>query len=519
MTKKQQQSNASDDTSLPSRPSKRAKPSVSSKKKRSKAHQLADTFNLEFLSNASALLASHASIHPNKPVKLPIGALYSHPFPHGVLHHVFDDAFLHAVKKSMLQQKLVPKSNDLYHFAKFDEFETTRVQPLAALRVALQALTPLISKLTGEELGPTIDISGHVYPPTGFLACHDDDIGDAARGRRRVAFILYLVDADWDGPADGGRLHLYETDGDEPSRVAKALAPAWNSLVFFTVSAASFHEVEEVARRDRVSVSGWFHAPPTETGPAEREPDADGASIPAAFAAMTWWGWINAAYRAPMACEAIVGAFLDESSLTLTNYLSDDVAAAVAAELNSCSFEPLGPPNRRKYSVLRPDGLKDGGPAASVYRALETPEFRRYVGLLTNLTVAGAPHIECRRFQPGDYTLLVDGDDDDKAALDVVLSFEYASDGTTIPHLDTDASDDDDQDTDTDTARTRMEVGGRLTYVDGDDTLISVALRNNMLFMAYRLPGTKRFVRRISAKQTKQRIEFSCVYAVVEDAE
>ena len=78
------------------------------------------------------------------------------------------------------------------------------------LRSSLHSLTPILAKLCDVELGETIDISGHVYPPAGFLACHDDDIGDPTRGHRRVAFILYMVDKDWRGETDGGRLQLYD---------------------------------------------------------------------------------------------------------------------------------------------------------------------------------------------------------------------------------------------------------------------------------------------------------------------
>ena len=44
-----------------------------------------------------------------------------------------------------------------------------------------------------------------------YLLCHDDDIHGTVEGRR-IAFIYYLVPADWK-ETDGGTLDLFATDG------------------------------------------------------------------------------------------------------------------------------------------------------------------------------------------------------------------------------------------------------------------------------------------------------------------
>lgn len=78
-----------------------------------------------------------------------------------------------------------------------------------------------------------------------------------------------LWQRDW-----GGALELYPTkpgpDGvPEPECVpSKSVAPSWNQFIFFEVQPGrSFHSVEEVVvgsggedGRERLSISGWFHA-------------------------------------------------------------------------------------------------------------------------------------------------------------------------------------------------------------------------------------------------------------------
>ena len=120
-------------------------------------------------------------------------------------------------------------------------------------------------------------MSVNSYTKGCHLLNHDDVIGT-----RRVSYILYmplphyqLWQKDW-----GGALELYpvkpvlrkgeECEGElEPQPVpAKSIPPSWNQFIFFEVQPGrSFHSVEEVVvggegedGRQRLSISGWFHA-------------------------------------------------------------------------------------------------------------------------------------------------------------------------------------------------------------------------------------------------------------------
>ena len=101
------------------------------------------------------------------------------------------------------------------------------------------------------------------------LLCHDDELEG-----RRIAYILYLVDENWE-KSDGGCLDLFKVNSDnQPTSIVSSVVPQWNSFAFFAVSPVSFHQVSEVVTQNkcRLSVSGWFHGEPILRPPPFLEP-------------------------------------------------------------------------------------------------------------------------------------------------------------------------------------------------------------------------------------------------------
>ena len=112
----------------------------------------------------------------------------------------------------------------------------------------------------------------NTYTQGCHLLNHDDAIDT-----RRVSYILYMPlphDQPWQKNW-GGSLELYPVKRNqegqlEPEAIpSKSISPSWNQFVFFEVQPGrSFHSVEEVVveeqfkgRTERLSISGWFHAP------------------------------------------------------------------------------------------------------------------------------------------------------------------------------------------------------------------------------------------------------------------
>jgi SM-20-related protein len=89
-----------------------------------------------------------------------------------------------------------------------------------------------------------------VYPPGSFYRRHLDQFPGV--GERTVTTILYL-NQDWIQPG-GGQLRLYTGPVDQ--RRYEEVLPLGGRLVTF-LSARFLHEVLP-ARRDRLSITGWF---------------------------------------------------------------------------------------------------------------------------------------------------------------------------------------------------------------------------------------------------------------------
>ena len=113
-----------------------------------------------------------------------------------------------------------------------------------------------MERVTGRKLGGHVDISGQRYQRGDFLLCHDDRLE-----RRRIALILYLVPEE--GELRGGRLWAMRADeeGRPTCENPETIVPKWNTLAFFEVTRASFHQVEQVLSEDifRYSLTCWFH--------------------------------------------------------------------------------------------------------------------------------------------------------------------------------------------------------------------------------------------------------------------
>lgn len=97
------------------------------------------------------------------------------------------------------------------------------------------------------------DFEGHLalYPPGKFYRRHIDRFRND--NRRTLSSILYL-NPDWT-EEDGGQLRIY-TDADQPVDVI----PQGGTLVTF-LSGRFWHEVLP-ARRERISIAGWFRTRP-----------------------------------------------------------------------------------------------------------------------------------------------------------------------------------------------------------------------------------------------------------------
>ncbi|KAK7470221.1 putative component of NuA3 histone acetyltransferase complex [Stygiomarasmius scandens] len=342
--------------------------------------------------------------------------LENKPFHYALVEKLFQDDLLSRVKEECITElSFTEKQTDIYKvnqtgdLASLNYLSASQISllpNLLKLRDALYSSTfrSFLRSVTGcgPLSGTKQDMSVNSYTKGCHLLNHDDVIGT-----RRVSYILYMPlphyqfwQKDW-----GGALELYPTKlgpngTPEPQCVpAKSIPPSWNQFIFFEVQPGqSFHSVEEVVvdeeGRERLSISGWFHAAqPGEEGyePLEESqfkssreqltesktnfqvyPESSAPPLPdgelSAEQISFLSEYINPVYLQPRTMSALAGRFLEESSLELHSFLSNDLAQALEPRLRELdSKDGLGPDRHGKipphYAGINPPESQEPPPS------------------------------------------------------------------------------------------------------------------------------------------------------------
>jgi len=431
--------------------------------------------------------------------------VYKNPFSCCQLREFFkDEDFLHKLKEELLSLSFHEKSNDLYKFRQSEDLKKATTPSVSALKKFLYGeFREWISSVTGIQLNSTVDMSCARYDQTDVLLCHDDELEG-----RRIAYILYLVDEDWE-KCDGGTLDLFAVDSENrPTSIVSSVIPQWNSFSFFAVTPSSFHQVSEVLAKDkcRLSVSGWFHGEPF-SRPAPFIEPVKNLTKPIDMDEDEFYSWINPTYLNPMTQGDIQETFEDKSEIQLREFINPEKYQDLCRALNASDRNWIlqGPVNKRNYEYTN-----DDSPIISEAKSFFQSE--AFFLVLSNLTglklhrLASTPsssdnesesenggksdaksekvskeidpccRLQVSRWKAGSYTLLSDEDADAcEYALDVW--FFLSADNWQLDH------------------------GGQIAYIarDEDEELLTVCPSNNCLALVYRDQDTMRFVKHINS--------------------
>lgn len=459
----------------------------------------------------------------------------STPYKHTVVSPLISDDLLRNVRSEIIEHvDFTPKETDIYKIHQSGDLANLSGLPASALQ-KLPSLLLLRDALYGRDFrtwistvagsgplsGRKTDMAINVYVPGCHLLCHDDVIGT-----RRVSYILYLTDPDKPWQADwGGALRLYATDEvkDEDKRAfklpqsswVKSIPPAWNQLSFFTVQPGeSFHDVEEVYRpagnsesdatRVRMAISGWFHIPQEgeegyqpgleatlaeKSSLAQLQGKADQLDRPQ----MLWHSptpvaddsqsdlteadlqlllqYMTPNYLTPDTVEELNDIFSDESTLQLTDFLSNNFAARLREQLSvekpvfNQTWHTSRPPHKHRYQYMQvnaPPVQETAYAEQDPYSALLThllpsAAFAKWLALVSGLSFGQCAAIG-RHFRRGlDYQLAQEYTAD-QPQLEYTLCVTPSS-GWTAEAEAEDATSDEQED----------NVGGYELYMAGDD--------------------------------------------------
>ncbi|KAG6891719.1 hypothetical protein C0992_010122 [Termitomyces sp. T32_za158] len=445
----------------------------------------------------------------NSTAKLHAAYKASNPFKYAVVEKLFQDDLLKKVKDECLSElSFTEKETDIYKVNQTGDLaslnyltdaQISLLPNLLALRNALYSdkFRSFLQTVTGcgPLSGKKQDMSVNSYTKGCHLLNHDDVIGT-----RRVSYILYmplphytLWQSDW-----GGALELYPVkegpDGHlEPEAMpSKSIPPSWNQFIFFEVQPGrSFHSVEEVVvggegedGRERLSISGWFHAAQEgEDGyvPESSIPETKSSREQLTSTSTTFTPYpsdsetphpdhplsdehkdflsefLNPVYLQTRTMETLSTRFASESSLELHSFLAHPLAEVLQPRLReldardglgperaghipshtsgtSGAWGVRGPPHKWRYCVLNPPPENAPAGAVSPRAAQESPaEILRTLQnelfpspacrawLAAVSRLLPLSHtVQARRFRPGLDYTLATSEDKD-VRLDVVL--------------------------------------------------------------------------------------------------
>ena len=179
----------------------------------------------------------------------------SKPFSHIVVKDFLLQEKAKAIAEALQKEHFTEKEADIFKFKQTKEIDGTKNNVLQEFYGFFSSpkFLEYIEQITGVKNLKSIDMSGFIYSDTDYLLCHDDCLED-----RKIAYIYNLSKNFTE--TDGGTLQFFSVREKHPVKIAKSIVPTFNTLILFTVTRESFHQVQEItSNKKRLTLAGWFH--------------------------------------------------------------------------------------------------------------------------------------------------------------------------------------------------------------------------------------------------------------------
>lgn len=175
------------------------------------------------------------------------------PFPHLEID-LFKESKIKQLLKEVKKLEFKEKNSDLFYLLQTVDFKSINNKLISEFYsiISSKEFYNILEKITGVKGLTATDAASLIFPNTGYLLPHDDRLST-----RKIAYILNLSNFK---EKDGGQLEFFETDpNNSPIKVAKSIIPKFNNFIIFKVSEKSFHQVNEVLTKQRITIGGWFN--------------------------------------------------------------------------------------------------------------------------------------------------------------------------------------------------------------------------------------------------------------------
>lgn len=228
-----------------------------------------------------------------------------------------------------------------------------------------------------------------------------------------MAFVLYMVDPEYNAEESGGHLELLECDPVKryPTKVVHRLAPAHNMFIFFEVSAKSYHQVSEMLQgtHPRLSINGWFHVAKFEVIPRNYELSCPwqgfhpASSDLGAITKQIFKKWVSPLYLIESNIKQARTKFCRSSELQLSQFFKPNKLQEVVNALKSpevmAKWKHFYCPVWCKYDYLPLDELmsvKDKSPFSVLWELimlLHSETFTEFLSMITSLKLSKNVHL------------------------------------------------------------------------------------------------------------------------------
>lgn len=192
-----------------------------------------------------------------KPYLVKLNKFYktAKPFPHIQLKDLIRKEVFKKLYDALTNVEFLRKESDLFSYNQTNDLTDSNEPVIKEFYDLLKSreFKDWLDEITGELIYyGKIDGFGASYTNTDHLLCHDDKYQ-----QRKIAYILYMNSLK---PTQGGRLIFYTDKKGHPYKKVKTYAPEQNTLILFTVTQKTWHEVEEVTTNaSRLTIGGWFY--------------------------------------------------------------------------------------------------------------------------------------------------------------------------------------------------------------------------------------------------------------------
>ncbi|GJQ75974.1 hypothetical protein Trydic_g18029 [Trypoxylus dichotomus] len=332
-----------------------------------------------------------------------------------------DDTILKDVRQEFYELNWNKRRLDLYNFHQSVDLKHLQLRNINLIYDFFKNdLMSLVSKLMNFEL-THISATCSFYADTDYLLVHDDQQDD-----RVVAFVLYFSDVqDW-CESWGGALQLFNCDDNyQPSVVERSISPRNNQLVLFPVSPISYHQVEEIKKKNfsRYSINGWFHGKtvPSSILPTYKRRNEPVINIIVSDIDLN--EFINPIYLDQENIVDIQSQIETSSEISLLSYFKDDFYDQIndALESSELKWKFVGPSNRCCYEVL--EEYTKFEPIQILLQIFQSEVMLRLLKSYTDLELVGQMKYEIQRWSAGCYSLFNDSKTSEYAELELVMYF------------------------------------------------------------------------------------------------